>query len=83
MEDRTQHEVWVSMKTVSHFNLGVALELMLKFFLFRNNSPVPINHSLAELYDDLPVQDRQNLESIHGTILRARSLRRRKIGYYM
>ena len=71
MEDRTQHEVWVSMKTVSHFNLGVALELMLKFFLFRNNSPVPINHSLAELYDDLPAQDRQNLESIHGTILRA------------
>lgn len=70
MEDRTHHEVWVSMKTVSHFNLGIALELMLKFLLFRNKSNVPFSHSLAQLYDNLPPQDRQKLDSIHGAILK-------------
>ena len=70
MEDRTHHEVWVSMKTVSHFNLGVALELMLKLFLFRNRSTVPTNHSLAELYDEIPARDRQKLDSIHRAIFR-------------
>ena len=70
MEGRTHHEVWVSMKTVSHFNLGVALELMLKLLLFCNNGTVPKNHSLTELYDELPAQDRQKLDSIHGAIFR-------------
>ena len=71
MEDRTHHEVWVSMKTVSHFNLGVALELMLKLLLFRNSSDIPTIHSLTKLYDELPERDRQKLDSIHGDILRS------------
>lgn len=71
MEDRTHHEVWVSMKTVSHFNLGVALELMLKLLLFRNSSVIPTIHSLTKLYDELPERDRQKLDSIHGDILRS------------
>ncbi len=70
MEGRTHHETWVSMKTVSHFNLGVALELMLKLLLFRNKSNIPTNHSLVELYDELPERDQEKLESIHGVIFR-------------
>ena len=60
-EGRTHHEVWVSMKTVSHFNLGTALELMLKLLLNLNNIPfndIPSKqrHSLVCLYDKLPDQ---------------------------
>ena len=29
------HEMWISMKAVSHFNLGISLELMLKLLLKR------------------------------------------------
>jgi len=37
MGGRTHREMWESMKAVSHFNLGTALELMLKLLLFLNN----------------------------------------------
>ena len=67
MEGRTHHEVWVSLKTVSHFNLGVALELMLKLLLFRSgisHTTIPVNerHSLTRLYDELPPQCKEQLE---------------------
>ena len=58
-EGRTHHEVWVSLKAVSHFNLGTALELMLKLLL--NIHSIPLDdissnqrHSLVLLYDKLP-----------------------------
>ena len=61
MEGRTHHEAWVSLKTVSHFNLGTALELMLKLLLSLNDVPFDDiwkgqRHSLVRLYDKLPDQ---------------------------
>ena len=60
-EGRTHHEIWVSLKTVSHFNLGTALELMFKLLLNLNNIPfndIPSyqRHLLVRLYDKLPNQ---------------------------
>ena len=47
---------WASMKSVSHFNLGTALELMLKYLLLRNGRNYPRGregHKLTVLYDEL------------------------------
>ena len=43
---RRHHDVWVSMKAVSHFNLGISLELMLKLILRLNGAQVPKIHQL-------------------------------------
>ena len=58
MDGRTHHEAWVSMKAVSHFNLGTALELMLKSLLVRYGVPIAKfrnseGHFLTILYDAL------------------------------
>ena len=65
MKGRRHQETWESMKTVSHFNLATALELMLKLLLFRNNTAVPKRHSLTKLYAALPAPARQRLESTY------------------
>ncbi len=59
MKGRTHHDMWVSMKTVSHFNLGTALELMLKLLLFINNKPTQNHHILTKLHDELPENQKQ------------------------
>ena len=69
MEGRTHHQLWVSMKTVSHFNLGTALELMLKLLLVLNQVPLENfrnreGHFLTNLYDAIPKTHR-HLESIY------------------
>ena len=74
-EGRIHHEMWVSLKTVSHFNLGTALELMLKLMLFLNNIPlkgVRRNelHSLTSLYDTLPEHDQQKMSAAYREITR-------------
>ena len=50
------HSVWESLKTVSHFNLGISLELRLKCLL-RLHKITPISgrdgHLLAKLFDQL------------------------------
>ena len=63
MEGRTHHEMWVSMKTVSHFNLGIALELMLKLLLFLNKIPFPHSHFLCQLHNAIPAKYQRQLES--------------------
>ena len=63
LKNRIHHDTWVSMKTVSHFNLGIALELMLKLLLFLNNLPMPKHHSLVKLHDKIPKQYQNQLES--------------------
>ena len=63
MNSRTYKDMWVSMKTVSHFNLGIALELLLKLLLFLNNVQIPNKHILTELYDKIPVKFQEQLES--------------------
>ena len=48
------HSVWESLKTASHFNLAIALELRLKCLLRLENLEPPQGrdgHSLAKLYD--------------------------------
>ena len=63
MRGRQHHEMWASMKTVSHFNLGIALELMLKLILFLNKVDIPQHHHLARLYDGIPPQFQKRLDS--------------------
>ena len=46
------------MKAVCHFNLGTALELMLKLLLFLNNVPV----------EQIPQGKRHLLTRLHGAI---------------
>ena len=65
VEGRTHHDMWVSMKTVSHFNLGTALESMLKLLLFLNNTPIPYHHILTELHDAIPEKRQKQLESTY------------------
>ena len=70
MKDRTHHDMWVSMKAVSHFNLGTALELMLKLLLFLNNVPLKKipprqRHLLAKLHDAIPPKYRKQLEAAY------------------
>lgn len=72
-EGRIHHEMWVSLKTVSHFNLGTALELMLKLMLFLNNITLKDVrgkqlHSLTRLYDTLPENDRLKLDALYRGI---------------
>ena len=70
MNGRKHHDVWVSMKAVSHFNLGTALELLLKLLLVRSRGTAPIHHELAKLYDALSEEDRKHLESKYRTARR-------------
>ena len=65
MKGRTHRDMWISMKTVSHFNLGTALELMLKLLLFLNNLPVPQHHFLTKLHDKIPEKYQKQLESTY------------------
>ena len=65
VQGRTHHDMWVSMKTVSHFNLGTALELMLKLLLFLNNKPIPKHHYLKKLHNELPAKYQQQLEDTY------------------
>ena len=61
----THVDMWASMKTVSHFNLGIALELMLKLLLLQNNLPIPRHHCLAKLHKKLPKKCKMQLESTY------------------
>lgn len=67
MNGRKHHDTWASMKTVSHFNLGIALELLLKLLLVRSYGTVPNHHELAKLYDALSEKDQKQLESKYRT----------------
>ncbi len=70
MNGRKHHDTWVSMKAVSHFNLGTALELLLKLLLVRTRGTAPRHHELAKLYDTLSEMDRKQLESKYRTARR-------------
>lgn len=64
-DGRTPVIKWASMKTVAHFNLGVALELMLKYLLLRNGKDYPRGregHDLTFLHDKLPEEVQKRLE---------------------
>ena len=65
MNGRTHHDMWVSMKTVSHFNLGTALESMLKLLAFLNKIAIPQHHFLTNLHDAIPAKCQKQLESTY------------------
>ncbi len=59
------HEVWESLKTASHFNLGIALELRLKCLIaIKLNCDPPRHHQLFNLYEQLPNNIRIKLNSL-------------------
>ncbi|WP_420447149.1 hypothetical protein [Candidatus Palauibacter sp.] len=77
MQGRKHRDMWVSMKTVSHYNLGVALELMLKLILHLTNKPIPRGkqgHCLAKLYGQIPEEYQDRLESTYRSVLPADGL---------
>ena len=56
------HDIWVSLKTAGHFNLGIALELKLKCVLQLLNATVH-GHSLVDLYGSLPDKLAERLDN--------------------
>ena len=65
MDGRLHCDMWGSMKTVSHFNIEISLELTLKLVLRMNEISVPtgrLGHMLSHLFDSLPSKCRRHLE---------------------
>ena len=64
----TQNTVWdwMSMKTVSHFNLGTAFELLLKLLLLRSGRGYTHTHGLTDLYLALPEKVQTYLQATYG-----------------
>lgn len=71
---RTHRDMWGAMKTVSHFNFGIALELMLKLLLYAHGKDVEKWHNLSDLHDDLPLPVQEELDATY------RSIRHKLIG---
>ena len=65
VEGRRHRDMWVSMKSVSHFNLGVSLELLLKVILLLNDIQYDHVHPLAGLYDLMPKKFQKQLDSVY------------------
>ena len=59
---RSRATAMESLKSVSHFNLGTALELSFKLMLRTWRHPVPATHKLTELYDALPDEVRTDFD---------------------
>ncbi len=68
MGDRTHRDMWISMKTVSHFNIGIALELMLKLLLYGDRKKPPNTHSLKNLYLELPDRFQIHMDSLYSEV---------------
>ncbi len=67
------HHVWVSLKSVSHHNLALALLLRLKCFLSLHRIDLVYGHRLTQLYDKLNIYQTQTsneLEEIYQRVNR-------------
>ena len=60
-----QSDRWFSLKSVSHFNFGIALELMLKFLLAREKRRVSRDHLLAKLYGGLLADTQTRIQNFY------------------
>ena len=60
---------WLSLKSVSHFNLGISLELMLKFLFACEKRPVSQDHRLARLYSGLSPRTRTRIQRGYGALV--------------
>lgn len=65
MQGRRHSDMWASMKSVSHFNLGIAIELLLKMLLILNNIKFEKTHHLLKLYGLIPEKFQIQLESTY------------------
>ncbi len=68
---RRHREMWVSMKTVSHFNMGTAIELVLKMLLNLNGIRYEKNHSLLQLHNLIPATYQAQLQSVYEDACRS------------
>ncbi len=68
MKNRMHVNTWLSMKAVSHFNLGTALELMLKLIMFISDIRAPHEHTLLDLFDSIPTEWQNRLDSRYKVI---------------
>ena len=62
-------DTFLSWKTVSHFNLGIAIELLLKYFLRWEAQDVPRRHPMTDLYAALPESQRDALETLYQAVM--------------
>ena len=56
---------WMALQTVSHFNLGTALELLLKLLSLRHGKGYKKDHGLARLYRELPEPVQKSLRATY------------------
>ena len=62
-------DTFISLKTVSHFNLGIAMELLLKYFLRWEALPVPRRHPIKDLYAARPESQPDALEALYHSVM--------------
>jgi len=67
-EGRRHREMWVSMKSVSHFNVGISIELLLKLLLILNRIKYERNHSLVQLHDLVPSKYQSQLQMVYSDV---------------
>ena len=71
---RLHGDMWASMKTASHFNIEIALELTFKLILRMNEIAIPTGykgHRLCHLFDRMPEKCREILEDIYRKFRKA------------
>ena len=69
----THHDAWAAWKNVSHFNLGTALELLLKLLLFLNKAEIPKGpegHQLVKLYGRIPPKYQAQLNDVFQAVIK-------------
>ena len=62
-------DTFLSLKAVSQFNLGIAIELLLKYFLRWEAQSIPRRHPMKALYDALPDFQRDALEALYDAVM--------------
>ena len=56
------------MKSVSQFNVGISIELLLKLLLILNGIKHEKNHSLVELHDLIPAKYQSQLQTVYADV---------------
>ncbi|MCY3625957.1 MAG: hypothetical protein OXH71_05935 [Candidatus Dadabacteria bacterium] len=72
------HNVWESLKTASHFNFGIALELRLKCILELcglHKEGRAASHNLEKIYSLIPDEISRELEDLYAHEMKNRSLK--------
>ena len=70
---RRHGDMWISMKSVSHFNIGISLELLLKLLLTFNGIEYKRGHALVQLHDATPQKFQEQLQMVYKDAIQATS----------